>query len=183
MSYRTLLLALFVLVGSAPVLRAQILTGDPASSASQFISTQSGSYYNFSSGSGLDMLVSVWGFVRNPGRYRIPVETNLLDLMSYCGGPNDRGADVYLDRVKVVRRGGADRENEIAEVYEVDIEKYLELRQSPVVTSDLLLFPGDLIIVDGKESRGDMVLRIAQIVVAIASIITSTIAVVNIASK
>ena len=70
-----------------------------------------------------------------------------------------------------------------AQVYEVDVEKYLELRTTPTVTSDLFLFPGDLIIVDGKENRGDMILRIAQIVVAIASIITSTIAVINITTK
>lgn len=183
MSLRTLSVILLFVVGSAPGLRAQILTGDPASSASQFFSTQSGSYYNFSSNSGCDLMVSVWGFVRNPGRYKVPCETNLLDLLSYCGGPNDRGADVYLDRVRIIRRGGADNPNEIAQVYEVDVEKYLELRTTPTVTSDMFLFPGDLIIVDGKENRGDMILRIAQIVVAIASIITSTIAVVNIASK
>lgn len=182
MARRALFVAIFILVGFAPGLRAQILTGE-SSSASQFFAAQSGSYYNFSSGSGCDLMVSVWGFVRNPGRYRVPCETNLLDLLSYCGGPNDRGADVYLDRVKIIRKGGADQQNEIAEVFEVDVEKYLELRTSPVVTSDLLLFPGDLIIVDGKEDRGDTVLRIAQLVVAIASIITSTIAVINIASK
>ena len=183
MSLRALLLIVFLAVGSAPGLRAQILTGDPASSASQFFSSQTGSYYNFSSNSGCDLMVSVWGFVRNPGRYKVPCETNLLDLLSFCGGPNDRGADVYLDRGRVVRGSGADSPNEIAEVYEVDVEKYLDLRTTPTATSDLFLFPGDLIIVDGKENRGDMILRIAQIVVAIASIITSTIAVVNIASK
>jgi hypothetical protein len=181
-SRSALIFSILLVVGFAPGLRAQILTGEPAS-ASPFFGAQTGSFYNFSSGSGCDLMVSVWGFVRNPGRYRVPCETNLLDLLSYCGGPNDRGADVYLDKVKVVRKGGADQQNEIAEVFEVDVEKYLELRTSPVVTSDLLLFPGDLIIVDGKEDRGDTVLRIAQLVVAIASIITSTIAVINIASK
>ncbi|MBE0644457.1 MAG: SLBB domain-containing protein [Bacteroidetes bacterium] len=181
MPLRNLFITLLFIVGFAPGLRAQILTD--GNSASQFFSTQTGSYYNFSSNSGCDLLVSVWGFVRNPGRYRVPCETNLLDLMSYCGGPNDRGAEVFLDRVKVVRKGGADQQNEIAEVFEVDVEKYLELRSSPTVTSDLFLFPGDLIIVDGKESRGDTILRIAQIVVAIASVITSTVAVINIASK
>jgi hypothetical protein len=178
---RNLLFALIVVIGFAPALRAQILTD--GNSGSQFFSTPSGAFYNFSSGSGCDLLVSVWGFVRNPGRYRVPCETNLLDLMSFCGGPNDRGADVYLDRVKIIRKGGADRANEIAEVFEVDVEKYLELRTTPTVTSDLLLFPGDLVIVDGKESRGDTILRIAQVVVAIASMITSTVAVINIASK
>lgn len=182
MQLRHLLIAFILFVGFAPGVRAQILT-DGNTSASQFFSTPTGSFYNFSSGSGCDLLVSVWGFVRNPGRYRVPCETNLLDLLSYCGGPNDRGAEVYLDRVKIVRKGGAEQQNQIAEVYEVDVEKYLGLRNSPTVTSDLWLFPGDLVIVDGRENRGDTILRIAQVVVAIATVITSTVAVINIASK
>jgi protein involved in polysaccharide export with SLBB domain len=176
-----LFFALIFVVGFAPGLRAQILTD--GNSASQFFSAPTGAFYNFSSNSGCDLLVSVWGFVRNPGRYRVPCETNLLDLMSYCGGPNDRGADVFLDRVKIIRKGDAEHQNEIAQVFEVDVEKYLDLRNTPTVTSDLLLNPGDLIIVDGKEYSGDTILRIAQVVVAIASIITSTVAVINIASK
>jgi len=166
-----------IVIGSAP-LGAQIL--DDASVITQpAFSNQGGSYYNFSPGSGGAMMVSVWGYVGNPGRYRIPVETNLLDLLSYCGGPLTRGgAESYLYRVKIVRKGGADRENEIAEVFEIDLDKYLELRSVPTSTSELLLFPGDLIIVDGQE-QSNMVLRIAQIIVAIASIVTSTIAVIN----
>ncbi|MBR9978520.1 MAG: SLBB domain-containing protein, partial [Bacteroidetes bacterium] len=165
----------------APALRSQILP--ESASSSQFFSATGGSFYNFASGSGCDLMVSVWGYVRNPGRYRVPCETNLLDLLSFCGGPNDRGAEVFLDRVKVVRKGGVDRENEIAEVYEVDVRKYLELRDTPLMTSDLQLFPGDLIIVDGEQVYRDMILRIAQTIVAIASVITSTVAVINIATK
>lgn len=181
MQLRNLIFVCILLVGFAPGIRAQILTD--GKSDSQMFTTQSGSYYNFSSGSGYDLMVSVWGYVRNPGRYRVPVETNLLDLLSYCGGPNDRGAEVFLDRVKIIRKGGAEQPNEIAEVFIVNVEKYFDLRTTPTVTSDLLLYPGDLIIVDGDQSRGDTILRIAQIVVAIASVITSTVAVINIASK
>lgn len=181
MAVRSVVFVLLLLAGFAPGLRSQILPEN--ASSSQFFSATSGSFYNFASGSGCDLMVSVWGYVRNPGRYRVPCETNLLDLLSFCGGPNDRGADVYLDRVKVVRKGGVDRENEIAEVYEVDVRKYLELRDTPLMTSDLQLFPGDLIIVDGDPIYRDMVLRIAQTIVAIASVITSTVAVINIATK
>ena len=51
------------------------------------------------------------------------------------------------------------------------------------IEADYLLIGSAPIIVDGKETRGDMILRIAQVVVAIMSIITSTVAVINIASK
>ncbi len=136
-----------------------------------------GSYYNFSSGTGCDLNVSVWGFVGNPGRYKVPCETNLLELLSYCGGPSVRGAEPYMDKVKVIRRGGVNRENEIKEVFEVDLSKYLLVTDIPAVTTELLLFPGDLIIVDGEETiTVDILLRVAQIVVAIAQILTSLLA-------
>ena len=45
--------------------------------------TFGGAYYNFSGRSGCDFLISVWGFVRNPGRYNVPCETDLLDLLSF----------------------------------------------------------------------------------------------------
>ncbi|MBN1446639.1 MAG: SLBB domain-containing protein [Bacteroidetes bacterium] len=170
-------LFVIVVLGSAS-LQAQILDDGSLLNRPSF-ANQGGSYYNFSAGSGCDLMVSVWGYVGNPGRYRVPCETNLLDLLSYCGGPLTRGGtEAYLYRIKIVRKGGADRENEIAEVFELDLEKYLELRDVPTVTSELLLFPGDLIIVDGQE-QSNMVLRIAQIIVAIASIVTSTVAVIN----
>ena len=141
---------------------------------------QGGSYYNFSSGSGCDLKISVWGFVHNPGRYYIPCETNLLELMSFCGGPQ-RGAT--LERVKIVRRGGVDREDVLKEVFEVDLSKYLKVTDVEVRAKELLLFPGDLVVVDGEDiSAVDTFLRIAQVVVAVASLVTATLAVVHVAT-
>ncbi|MBI5647057.1 MAG: SLBB domain-containing protein [Ignavibacteriae bacterium] len=170
-----LLLAVFAVSGPA---YAQILEGGiPPRTATQ--SGQGGAYYNFSDGSGVGLKVSVWGFVRNPGRYYVPYETNILELMSFCGGPN-KGA--LLERVKVVRRGGIDKENEIKEVFEIDLAKYLNVTRESVVANELLLFPGDLILVDGEEeSAVDTFVRIAQVVVAISSLVTATVAVLNIA--
>jgi protein involved in polysaccharide export with SLBB domain len=166
-----------LVLGFASASRAQILDELPTSSAT--FANQGGAYYNFAGEGGCALKVSVWGYVRNPGRYNVPCETDLIDLLSFCGGPLDRGAESFLYRIKVVRRGGIDSQYEIARVFEVDVERFLQLTSMPSSTSELLLFPGDLIIVDGKESRGDTILRIAQIVVAITSIITSTIAVIN----
>jgi len=143
--------------------------------------TYGGAYYNFGGLSGCDFLISVWGFVNHPGRYNVPCETNLLDLLSYCGGPKE-GA--YLDKIRIVRRGGVDKQNEIAEVFDIDVEKYLEIRDTPDAAKDLLLFPRDLIIIDGEARETvDYILRIAQVVVALTSIVTATVAVINITNK
>lgn len=44
--------------------------------------------------------VQVWGQVARPGRYRVPVATDLVGLISYAGGPTE---DAALSRVKLVR--------------------------------------------------------------------------------
>jgi hypothetical protein len=166
--------ALAVLSGTAG---AQIIDpGTPPTTSS--MSYPGGAYYNFSSGSGCDLSVSVWGYVRNPGRYKIPCETNLLELLSYCQLGN---VEPYLWKVKIVRKGGAENTNEIREVFEVDLAKYLTVKGTSMSTTELLLFPGDLVIVDGEPVfHYDWLLRIAQIVTAIASILTSMLAIYTI---
>ena len=172
-----IILALIVLSGTV---RAQIIDpGTPPTTSS--LSYPGGSYYNFSSGSGCDLSVSVWGYVRNPGRYKIPCETNLLELLSYCGGPQIGNALPYLWKVKIVRKGGADSSNEIREVFEVDLEKYLVVKGTSMSTTELLLFPGDLVIVDGEQiMQTDWLLRVAQVLVAITQILTSALAIYSI---
>jgi len=170
-----IVLILFV-CGPVPRVYAQILEGVQPRIGN--FASQGGSFYNFiSPGSGCELKVSVWGFVRNPGRYNIPCETNLLELMSFCGGP---APGAYLDKVKIMRKGGVDKVNAIEKVFEVDLSKYLELTTKSVVVPELLLWPGDLVIVEGKESTPvDMILRMSQVAVAITSIITATVAVMN----
>jgi len=156
--------------------KTQILESGTSEQTGTF-SNRAGAYYNFSSGSGCDLQVSVWNWVVNPGRYNVPCETNLFELLSFCGGPK-RGA--YLDKIKIVRRGGPNRENELKEVMEIDIEKYLELTDVGVTADELLLYPGDLIIIDGEaEDTVDTFLRAAQVIVAITSLVTATVAVIN----
>lgn len=159
---------------------AQLLDGGRQTRPGGAFSSQGGAYYNFSSGTGCDLKISVWGFVNGPGRYNIPCETNLLEMLSYCGGPR-QGAN--LSAVKIVRRGGIDRENELKEVFEVDLDKYLKVTDVGTVAPELLLFPGDLIIIEGEDSAVDTFLRVAQVVVALSSLVTATVAVINIASK
>lgn len=44
--------------------------------------------------------VQIWGQVNKPGRYRVPVTTDVVGLISYAGGPTE---DAALSRVKLVR--------------------------------------------------------------------------------
>lgn len=46
-------------------------------------------YYDYSDPSTINIKVSVWGFVKFPGRYTIPINSTVSDLLSYAGGPTD----------------------------------------------------------------------------------------------
>ena len=59
-----------------------------------------GGYYDFSDPEAVNISVSVWGFVRYPGRYVVPEYTTVTDLLSFVGGPTD---DSNLDELRIYR--------------------------------------------------------------------------------
>ena len=69
----------------------------------------SAAYYYISKPGEITMSINLWGYVRNPGRYEVPISTDLIQLLSYAGGPL---AEANLGSVKisrVVRRDDAIR--------------------------------------------------------------------------
>ncbi len=101
------------------------------------------------------ILVSVWGDVRNSGRYEIPVDTNIGELLSLAGGPGAdirgiSGTDTWSRRQagKTIIRlsrltGGAGREV----VLEYRIEDLLRLREQEIPLQE-----GDIIMIDRVRS-------------------------------
>jgi len=59
-----------------------------------------GGFYDYSDPEAVNIKLSVWGFVKYPGRYIIPDYTSVIDLMSYVGGPLD---DSNLDDLRIYR--------------------------------------------------------------------------------
>ncbi len=60
----------------------------------------SAAYYYISKPGEITMSINLWGYVRNPGRYEVPISTDLIQLLSYAGGPL---ADADLGSVKIAR--------------------------------------------------------------------------------
>jgi hypothetical protein len=56
--------------------------------------------YDLSDPNGVNVEVSLWGTIRFPGRYRVPVNTTFLDLMSYAGGPLE---NTNLEDIRILR--------------------------------------------------------------------------------
>lgn len=49
----------------------------------------------------LEMVVAIWGEVRNPGEHRVPYNTNLVELLSIAGGPT---SNAKLSKVQLTRQ-------------------------------------------------------------------------------
>jgi len=63
-------------------------------------SNYNGGYFNYSEPLGINIKVAVWGFVRYPGRYFVPINTTTSDLLSLAGGPTD---DAHTDQLRLYR--------------------------------------------------------------------------------
>ncbi len=59
-----------------------------------------GAFYDYSDPNGLNIKVSVWGYVKFPGRYIIPYKSNINDLISFAGGISD---DSNIDDIRLYR--------------------------------------------------------------------------------
>ena len=59
-----------------------------------------GGYFDYSDPEAVNIKVSVWGFVKFPGKYVIPEYSNMSDLLSYAGGPTP---DATLEDLRLFR--------------------------------------------------------------------------------
>lgn len=83
---RLIRLSLFFLFLSTPLFSQ---SNDYELGGSSFAYRQQGGYFDYSDPSTVNIKVNVWGFVRYPGRYLVPIYTSAFDLLSFAGGPTD----------------------------------------------------------------------------------------------
>ncbi|NOX65524.1 MAG: hypothetical protein GXO85_06925 [Chlorobi bacterium] len=106
-------------------------------------SNYNGGYFNYSEPLGVNIKVAVWGFVKYPGRYFVPINTTVTDLLSLAGGPTD---DANLDELRIYRV----KEDGTNELFQFDYNDLmwedqlrLEKRYIPdLVAGDILVIPG-----------------------------------------
>lgn len=115
---------------------------------SSFDMMQSDAYSRYTAGSeyisGQDpgvvmMRVNLWGAVKRPGIHHIPVKTNLIELMSYAGGPND---NAIIESITIKRNLGLEQKKISIDLSEIihDQKQY-----------DLVLKPDDIIVVPASK--------------------------------
>jgi len=127
-------------------------------------------YYNYADKEKVNFEVSVWGFVKNPGRYLIPADTRFLDLITLCGGPL---VESKMDDVRLLRMKNDSlniNEDKIIYLNYSDFlgeEKFTSNnRQNPI------LYPGDMILIPGisKSALRENLMFILSILGTLTSI-------------
>ncbi len=126
-------------------------------------SQSSTAYYYISKAGEITMTVNLWGNVKNPGRYEIPISTDLVELLSFAGGPS---AKATIDAVRIYRT--VRRDNLMRKVeFEVDLDEMQNLDEKA-----LDLEPGDTVIVEG----GNMDFRDYALIISTVAAVTAAIA-------
>jgi len=130
---------------------------------------QPAAYYYTAKPGEFTIPVNLWGHILRPGRYEVVSTANLVELISFAGGPQQYA---NMDEVRVVRIEKID-DKEVVKEYIVDMEN--------IKTPDAFpLQPGDTVII--KPSSW-VAIRDAFSAVTTAAIITSAIAQIVIATR
>lgn len=129
-----------LLLGWAHGLWAQLPTG--AGLGTDPLRSNVGAYYYMARPGDLTVIVSIWGEVRNPGQYEVPVGTELIQLLSYAGGPL---VSADLRRIRIIRREANGKHYE--SVLTVDVSRLVD---SPDRIPTIQ--PGDVIVVGRRSS-------------------------------
>jgi len=130
-------LLLLVVLASPCVSALAQNTGNPFGTQSP--QTNQASFYYIAKPGELTMQVNLWGDVLKPGRYEVPITTDLIQLISLAGGPT-READLSEVQISRYSRSSAGIQKFQVKVNLADFFKTDEAKLS--------LQPGDAIYID-----------------------------------
>jgi len=132
--------------------------------------------YDLSDPTGVNMEVNLWGYVRLPGRYRVPIKTTFIDLMSYAGGPGDES---NFEEIRILRyEGDPSKKPQVIKLNYEDLLWGDKVSSNPKLNP--VLQPDDVILVLKKRRytfRDDigLVLPIVTTLVSVATLIITVI--------
>ena len=136
------LLALFALLAVSRLL-SQVPTETELSNSKQSIQSRPG-YFVYAKPFEVTMTVNLWGEVPEQGVYVIPTTTDIVQLISFAGGPKETSE---LDDVLLYRASGK-KGTTAKTLISVDVRAILE-GKSPT----LMLAPGDMIVVKKASQK------------------------------
>jgi hypothetical protein len=160
MLFRRFALLLVVVVSLSAVSFSQNIESGFGSMVPQ---TSVASFYYVAKPGEMTMQVNIWGDVQKPGRYEVGTTTDLIQLLSFAGGPT-RDADLSQVRIsRFVRSSDAVLKQQV----KVNLEDFFKTDESK-----LPLLPGDAIFVDYSTRLN---IRDVFTVLATAAVITTAV--------
>lgn len=140
------------------------------------INSQTGGFFNYGEKDKINIEVSIWGFVRYPGKFVIPQGSTLVDLISYAGGPT---VDAKLENIRLFRP-----KNDTLNISEDEmiVLDYNDIFWSEKVSlkknRNILLKPGDILVFPGEprlffKDNLSIILSIGSVLISLAILITS----------
>lgn len=157
-------LAAFLLLDAAPAAAQGLESGMSPS----LTGSSQAAYYYISKAGEITMQVNLWGNVKNPGRYEVPISTDIVQLVSFAGGPL---AEADLGSVKITRiaREGGSRKVQ----FSINLNRIDQIDEQA-----LSLRPGDTVFIDRTgftfESFVGILTTAATLTIAVASVISVT---------
>jgi protein involved in polysaccharide export with SLBB domain len=106
-------------------------------------------YFNYAEKDKVNFEVSVWGFVKSPGKYLIPTGTTFIDLISLSGGPL---SEAKLSDIRIVRLKNDSLNIKEDKLILLNYSDFLQDEKIQNVSkTNPVLLPGDIILVPGLQ--------------------------------
>jgi hypothetical protein len=140
------------------------------------IFSQQGGFYNYGEKDKVNIEVSVWGYVKFPGKYIIPQGATLVDLISYAGGPI---IDAKLENIRLFRP-----KNDTLNITKDEMMKfdYNDIFWSDNVSKNdkrnVILKAGDILVFPGEprmffKDNIYLIVSVASVLISLAILVVS----------
>ena len=171
--YLNIVISIFVLVLIIPNLSSAQDSSDIRIGEDQILKSGP-NYYNYSDKDKVNIEVSMWGYVRNPGKYLVPQGTRIIDLIPLGGGPT---VEANLEDIRIVRLKNDTLSISKDQIIKVNYNDFLwEDDISSSAKKNPQLMPGDMVLLPGepryffRENLG-MILSISSALISLAILI------------
>ena len=108
-------------------------------------------YYNYADKDKVNIEVIVWGGIKNPGKYLIPVGTTVIDLITLAGGPV---SEETIEFVKLIRMKNDSLSTQTDKIINLDYRGFFDReKKSSYKYVNPLVEAGDMITIPIEEEK------------------------------
>ena len=131
-------------------------------------------YFNYAEKDKINIEVSLWGYVKSPGKYLIPQGTRAIDILTLGGGPLQ---DAMLEDIRIVRLKNDSLNISKDRIINLNYNDFLWEDQIKTGSKDNpVLMPGDIILVPGEpryffRENLSIILSISTVLISVGILI------------